>query len=304
LKPFIPFHYNVFDTENLKDGLFSRRRNATFNIKVGDGIYANSRAKFKQGFVSGSKTKKHDIEVSPGFYIFNEITDSIAVWIDSSDVDSLRNYRYSDLNFYYLKKVIERKTTNTIDVLADSLFYAPLGMNFTFFRPLQKYDAKKIVPTEDDRFFRRKLLRGYVHDQAAALSGGVAGHAGVFSNANDLAKFGQMLLNNGFYGKDNFFDWSTVDFFTQTGNQLNRRGLGFDKPEPDTTKISPACKSASLSSFGHSGFTGTYLWIDPEVELVYVFLSNRVHPDAYNRKLIDDNVRTNIQQKIYNAVKN
>ncbi|MFB6342394.1 glycoside hydrolase family 3 N-terminal domain-containing protein [Saccharicrinis sp. FJH62] len=302
LKPYIPFHYMIVNTDNLKDGLFSRRKTSVFNIQVGEGVYVNRYAKFKDGFVSKRKDADHSIEVVPEMYMFDAIKDSIYTWIDTSDVDSTRSYRYSDLNFYYLEKVVDFVTHSTLDVLADSMYYNTLGMNNTMFRPIQQVDLKRIVPTEDDHFFRKRLLRGYVHDQAAAMVGGVAGHAGLFSNATDIAKYGQMLLNDGWYGNTHYFKSSTIDYYTQTGNQLNRRGLGFDKPEPDTSKVSPACLSASLKSFGHSGFTGTYVWIDPQYQIVYVFLSNRVNPDAYNNKLVDENVRTNIQQKIYNAM--
>lgn len=302
LKPYIPFHYLLIDTDKLKDGLFSRKKSRVFNIQVGEGVYVNRNAKFKPGFVSTKKDTAHPIEVVPDFYMFDAIKDSIYTWIDTSDVDSTRSYRYSDLNFYYLERVADFITKTSLDMAADSLYYVPLGMNNTFFKPINKVDINRIVPTEDDLFFRKRLLRGYVHDQAAAMVGGVSGHAGLFSNATDLAKYGQMLLNDGWYGEKRYFSTSTIEYYTQTGNQVNRRGLGFDKPEPDTSKVSPACISASLQSFGHSGFTGTYLWVDPKYDIVYVFLSNRVHPHAYNRKLIEDNVRTDIQQKIYNAM--
>jgi beta-N-acetylhexosaminidase len=302
LKPYIPFHYMIVDTDKLKDGLFSRKKTSEFNIQVGEGVYVSRYAKFKEGLVSKKPDPDHTIEVVPGMYMFDAIKDSIYTWIDTSDVDSTRSYRYSDLNFYYLEKVVDFVMQTTLDSLADALYYSPLGMNNTLYRPIRKIDLQRIVPTEDDHFFRKRLLRGYVHDQAAGMVGGISGHAGLFSNATDMAKYGQMLLNDGWYGNKRYFQNSTVEYYTQTGNQVNRRGLGFDKPEPDTSKISPACLSASLESFGHSGFTGTYVWIDPKYQIVYVFLSNRVNPDAYNRKLIDENVRTNIQQKIYNAM--
>ena len=302
LKPYIPFHYLMLDTENLPDGLFNRRKSGTFSIKVDEGIYANRKVKFRKGFMASKYSNDFSIEVAPKFYTPGFINDSISAWIDSSEVDSSKRYHYCDLNFSYLEKVIEDLTHKKLDRLSDSLFFNPLGMSHTVFKPLNYFTKDEIVPTEDDRLFRKQLIHGYVHDQAAAIVGGVSGHAGLFSNANDLAKFGQMLLNNGWYGDKPYFDWSTIDYYTQTGNLLNRRGLGFDKPEPDTSKVSPACASASLQSYGHSGFTGTYFWIDPKYDLIYIFLSNRIHPDAFNRKLIEENVRTNIQQKIYNAL--
>jgi CubicO group peptidase (beta-lactamase class C family) len=141
-----------------------------------------------------------------------------------------------------------------------------------------------------------------VHDPGAAMMGGVAGHAGLFANANDLAKMMQMYLNEGTYGGKRYLESKTIELFTRKQKGVNRRGLGFDKPETDTTKSSPASHLVSPSSFGHSGFTGTLVWADPEAGIIYVFLSNRIHPDQYNKKLIRENYRTRIQDIIYNAI--
>ena len=171
--------------------------------------------------------------------------------------------------------------------------------------PLNRFPAERIVPTENDIIFRKQLLRGYVHDPGAAMLGGIGGHAGVFSSSNDLAKIMQMYLNGGVYGGRMFISDTTILRFTSCFNCINgnRRGLGFDKPEPDPKKPGPACKLASPKSYGHSGFTGTLVWIDPEYDLVYIFLSNRIHPDQYNQKLIETDVRTRIHEVVYNSVK-
>lgn len=153
-------------------------------------------------------------------------------------------------------------------------------------------------------FFRRQLVHGHVHDPGAAMLGGVAGHAGLFGCANDLAKIMQMYLNNGWYGEDRFIDSSTLATYTSCYNceNENRRGLGFDRPVTDQPGTGPACNDASPHSYGHSGFTGTLAWVDPEYDLVYIFLSNRIHPNQGNTKLIDANLRTRLQQIIYDSI--
>jgi beta-N-acetylhexosaminidase len=169
--------------------------------------------------------------------------------------------------------------------------------------PLNRIPVSRIIPTEYDSVFRKQLLRGYVHDPSAAMLGGVSGNAGLFSDVFDLAALMQMLLQNGTYGGQHYLDSSTVkEFTTCVDCSLNRRGLGFDKPAIDITKESPACKSASPESYGHSGFTGTYVWVDPKYGIVYVFLSNRVASGSADNKLAKLNIRTDIQQVIYDAL--
>jgi CubicO group peptidase (beta-lactamase class C family) len=169
---------------------------------------------------------------------------------------------------------------------------------------LSRFPRERIVPTENDNFYRKQLLQGHVHDQAAAMLGGVSGNAGLFGSANDLAKLMQMFMNGGWYGERRYINESTLKLYTSCYNceEGNHRGFGFNKPVFWEDDEGPACNDASPSSFGHSGFTGTLAWADPEYELVYIFLSNRVHPDMGNNLLIDMNVRTNVQQVIYNAL--
>ena len=168
--------------------------------------------------------------------------------------------------------------------------------------PLDKFKKSQIPPTEDDQIFRMQKVQGYVHDQGAAMLGGVSGHAGLFSNANDIAKIMQMYLWEGYYGDKQYLESATLDLFNTCYfcDDDVRRGVGFDKPQ--LGDVGPTCGCVSMLSFGHSGFTGTFTWADPEQELVYVFLSNRTFPDANNRKIIGSNLRSNIQQVIYNAL--
>lgn len=227
--------------------------------------------------------------------------DSIWSMIHHSKLRDRKDYKYSDLGFYYFKDIIEGISNQPMEDMAGQLFYGPLGMNRTTYKPLDAgFSRTEIVPTETDVLFRGRTIHGYVHDPGAAMMGGVGGHAGVFSNANDLAKYMQMLLNGGHYGGHKFFDEETVDYFTKAHYEDSRRGLGFDKPDPER-RWGSACDSASLASFGHTGFTGTMAFADPEHDLVFIFLSNRIHPTAENKKLISENIRTQIHQAIYDV---
>jgi CubicO group peptidase (beta-lactamase class C family) len=177
-------------------------------------------------------------------------------------------------------------------------------MTRTGYLPLERIPASEIPPTENDAFFRNQLLQGYVHDQSASLSGGVSGHAGLFSNANDLAKLYQMYLNGGVYGGTHYLTEETIAEFTACANcqQGNRRGLGFDKKDPDHKKKSSICNEASLQSYGHTGFTGTMVWIDPERDLIFIFLSNRINPSTENNKLSKLGTRSEIFARLIKAV--
>ncbi|MFC2104976.1 serine hydrolase domain-containing protein, partial [Bacteroidota bacterium] len=183
-------------------------------------------------------------------------------------------------------------------------FYEEIGMNKTTYLPLNKFEKSEIMPTENDHVLRRQLLHGYVHDPGAAMLGGVCGHAGIFSTANDLAKLMQMYLNGGEYGGTKYFNPETIELFTTSPflDNDNRRALGFDKPQMDYSKSGPTCQCVSEKSFGHSGFTGTIAWADPDEQIIYIFLSNRIHPDQDNNKLLQMDVRTDIQQVIYDAI--
>jgi CubicO group peptidase (beta-lactamase class C family) len=248
--------------------------------------------------------KQYSIRVADSMYMKKTYVDSVWKWIYESPLGERGKYVYSDLGPLLLKQLIEKKTDSPFSDYLENKIYQPLGLHDLLFLPLETIDAGRIVPTEEDKVFRGQLLRGYVHDPAAAMLGGVAGNAGLFSDANSLAILMQMVLNQGKYGGRTYLDSATVAQFTSPAypGSTNRRGLLFDKPETDPVKSSPACKSASPKAFGHQGFTGTCVWADPEYNLVYIFLSNRVHPDAANDKLVKLNVRTNVQQVIYDSM--
>ena len=244
--------------------------------------------------------------ISPGLYSIATMEDSLWRWtVDSEMLDKPRrkkrySYRYSDLGFYMMKRLVEKMTNQPIEDFVAQNLYNPLGSSTLGYLPLDRFSAERIIPTENDKYFRNTLVRGTVHDQGAAMIGGVGGHAGVFGSAHDLSKVMQMLLNYGEYGGRRYFNPQTILEFTTTQFEENRRGLGFDKPEPAGN--GPTSDYCSGKTYGHSGFTGTGAWVDPDYDLVYVFLSNRVYPDASNRKLVTTNVRTNIHDVIYRAM--
>ncbi|MDZ7744020.1 MAG: glycoside hydrolase family 3 N-terminal domain-containing protein [Bacteroidota bacterium] len=249
-------------------------------------------------------SEEYPVRVAENFYIKREYKYDIFDSIIFSPPRETHEYKYSDLGFYFLSTIVEYVTNRPFDLYVQENFYEPLGLTNTTFKPLNKFSRERIVPTEDDQSFRHQLLQGDVHDPGAAMLGGVAGHAGLFSNANELAIMMQMLLNQGTYGGRNYINHNIIEEFTrcQFPAYLNRRGIGFDKPLLIFEPEGPNCRSASLASFGHSGFTGTYVWADPENKLIYVFLSNRVHPDANNGKIMRENIRTNLHQAIYDAL--
>ena len=251
-----------------------------------------------------SKTPSADFNttVADEMYIRNDIQDTILNIIKESKLETRQEYKYSDLPFYILKYYLEAYYQNTLHSLTQENLYKPLGANYTGYLPLTRFQKEQIVPTEYDKLWRGQMVQGYVHDQGAAMQGGIGGHAGLFSTANDVAKIMHVFLYNGAYGGEKFFKEATVGKFNTCYycEENVRRGVGFDKPQLETS--GPTCNCVSMSSFGHSGFTGTFAWADPEEEIVYVFLSNRTFPDSNNRKLIRENVRSKIQEVIYEAI--
>ena len=243
-------------------------------------------------------------QVSQHLFILDSYRDTMLQKITDSELRPQKKYKYSDLGLYYIQEIIERKTGMSLDAYCDSIFYHPLGLEHTLFNPLNKYPADQMAPTEKDSYFRHELIQGFVHDQGAAMLGGVGGHAGLFSNTSDMVIIAQMLLQNGQYANHQYLKPATLEDFTRQQFPLNhnRRGLGFDKPLPQRQDGGPTSTRVSGKSFGHSGFTGTYFWVDPKYNLIYIFLSNRVNPSAENRKLIEMGIRTKIQDEIYKII--
>ncbi len=277
LNPFIPFYKEVIDSVSGKplNAYFSTTRDIT-----------------------------HKFRVAEGLYVRNDWEDTLYKRILTSKLSPKDRYVYSDNDFIFLGKVVEAVSGKPLNEYAAETFYQPLKMMTTTFRPRELMPIDLIVPTEDEKHFRQQLIRGDVHDEGSAMFGGVSGHAGLFSNAYDLAQLYQLLLNGGELNGLRIFKKETIDKFTAYNSTISRRGLGFDKPEKDNGARKEPYPSASVSpqTFGHTGFTGTCVWVDPKVNLIYIFLSNRVTPTRNNNKFGQMNIRPNIQEVIYRSI--
>ncbi|MEP0712317.1 MAG: glycoside hydrolase family 3 N-terminal domain-containing protein [Algoriphagus sp.] len=246
--------------------------------------------------------------VSNDMFGMDALRDSIWNWTIESKVTpiprgaSKHAYVYSDLTMYLMQAVVERVVNQPLELFLDQNFYAPLGLTTMTFNPALKMPIDNIAPTENDITWRKRQVQGYVHDQGAAMYGGVAGHAGLFGTANDLAVMMQMMLNKGSYGDVNLISPETIEKFTKNQSRQSRRGWGWDKPNTEVGSGGSAGDLAPKSTFGHTGFTGTCVWADPENNLIYVFLSNRVYPDMTNTKLLKEGTRTEIHDIIYEAM--
>lgn len=240
-------------------------------------------------------------KVADDIYLRPEYSDTIMKKILNQPLGT-KKYLYSDLGYYFVKEIIERESGKKLDQFLYDEIYSKMGLYRTLFNPYQTVNLNKIVATEDDKIYRKQLIKGYVHDPGAAMVGGVGGHAGLFSNSTELAAIMQLFLNKGFYGGMQLLDPKVIAEYTKVQFSGNRRGAGFDKPVLKTG--GGTChETASFESFGHSGFTGTVVWADPKNGLNYVFLSNRVYPSAENKKLISMGTRTEIQRVLNEALK-
>ena len=253
------------------------------------------------------KSKDFNVRVAQGMYIRNDYIDTMYQKILKSKLGPSGKYIYSDNDFIFLGKIVEQISGMTLDEYVAKNFYLPMGLNSIGFHPLDKFDFGLIVPTEFEKNFRQQHLVGDVHDPGSAMFGGVAGHAGLFSNAEDIAAIMQMLLDEGTFHGVRYLKPETVKLFTAYSSSISRRGLGFDKPQKDnltTTDKDPyPSRLASPLTFGHTGYTGTCTWVDPKTSIVYVFLSNRVNPEGgENLKLSRMNIRGEIQDAIYKAI--
>ncbi len=267
-------------------------------------MYTVKKGHYLPGIYSRSPSDSFPLRVAEDLFITRNYADTIYSMITLSEVKGAGKYKYSDLGYYYLKKIIEKKKGMPLDKYVSETFYHPLGLSTMGYKPREHFDLDRIVPTERDTRFRHQLIQGDVHDQGAAMLGGVGGHAGLFSDANDLAVLMQMYLQKGEYAGVHYLDSSVVNEFTRCQYCLdNRRGIGFDKPETGSSKENPVCDCVSPLSYGHTGFTGTLTWADPAKNLVYVFLSNRVYPNADVNKLAKTGIRSKIQEVIYEAIK-
>ena len=280
LQPFIPFWKRTLKKGELNEDLYNDSSEDGYEYQLAEDLYANP-----------------------------ALADSMWNWVVDAPLRKLPkgkkkyDYLYSDMGYYLFFRMAEKLLGQPINKFLEQKFYRPLGLQTLTYLPQEKQFYRQIAPTEEDEIFRDALVCGVVHDQGAAMVGGVAGHAGLFSNAMDLVILMQMNMQMGHYGGYDYFDKATVPQFSARQFHKNRRGMGWDKPDPNLGG-GPTSRYASASTFGHTGFTGTAVWADPENELVYVFLSNRIYPDASNTKLLRTNVRTRVQDLIYESIWN
>ena len=277
LVPFIPFYKETIDsvTGAPKSELYSNKPRPGYGVRVAENVYLRS-----------------------------DWNDTMFSRILNSPLSRKDRYVYSDNDFIFLGKIVEQLSGLTLDQYVEKNFYKPMGLQTTGFKPRSKFPLDKLVPTEQEKHFRQQLTRGDVHDEGASMFGGVAGHAGLFSNSYDLAMLYQMLLNGGEFNGHRYLRAETIRLFTSYHSKVSRRGYGFDKPEKDN-KIRKEPYPSSLASpetFGHTGFTGTCVWVDPKYDLIYIFLSNRVYPTRENPKLSSLSVRGKVQDAIYRAL--
>src|SRR5690606_14546682 len=258
LKPWEPFYIRTLDADKKPDPKYYRT----------------------------SYSKDFNIEISENLFLRSDYQDTIQAIVKDSDLLDKLEYRYSDFPYFILKKFIENHYDKPLDELVQEHFYKSLGANYTMYNPYHIISNSHIIPTEEDNYYRYQRVQGYVHDMGAAMQNGVGGHAGVFSNANDVAKIMQMYLQKGYYGGKRYLKPETLDRFNKTYyiDKKNRRGVGFDKPQ--LKGEGSTCGCVSMDSFGHSGFTGTYAWADPEEEIVYIFLANRTYPTEGDNLLL------------------
>ena len=266
-----------------------------------------NRGELRKGIFKSQPEEQYQVRISKDLYEKNDFKDQIITDIIKSPLLPQKEFVYSDLGFSLFPFMIERLTGKSFTDYLNQEFYKPLGAVTTGFKPYERFPIEQIAPTEKDLTFRKVLSQGFVHDELAALLGGVSGNAGLFSSANDLAKLMQMYLQLGYYGGKQYISSATVKEFTkvQTSEATNRRALGFDRPNPGIRGIKntfPAT-DASASSYGHTGFTGTFTWMDPENQLLFIFLSNRVYPTRNNSGISDLNIRPSMHQAIYDAIK-
>ncbi|MGB1216438.1 MAG: serine hydrolase [Saprospiraceae bacterium] len=253
-------------------------------------------------FYKKEPTLTHQVPVTDKLFMKNTYIQEMWKKIWESELRTNSGYKYSDLGFYMMAEMVKQKSGKSLDDYAMLNFYKPMGLSRSSFNPLNQFTTSEIIPSENDKYFRRQKVHGHVHDMGAAMLGGVSGHAGLFASANDLGIIFQMLLNGGNYGGKQYLQASTVNMFTNRHPSCTRRGIGFDMKQLDGAKSQNVCSEASANTFGHLGFTGTAVWVDKDEDLIYIFLSNRTYPSMNNYKLNKLDIRPRIQSAIYDAI--
>lgn len=302
LPAYLPFYMKAIDLKSCKGGLFRKKQDANHRVQVDANLYACTSFSYKPEWVSDTYSEEYSLQVADSLYLKPEFRKVILNEIVKAPLKG-RSYRYSCLNFILLKEMVEAISGAPMDAYLDSVFYRPMGLTHIAYCPLRYFDKSQIVPTVKEDFLRKGPLQGYVHDEAAAFQGGVSGNAGLFATARDVAQVYQMLLDKGVFGDRRYLSRATCELFLTMKSKESRRGLGFDKPDMEHEESSPCAVEAPASVVGHTGFTGTCAWADPDNDLVFVFLSNRIYPRPFDRKaLMRLNIRPRIQQLMYQSL--
>ena len=297
----ILFYREAIDKESCAGALFRGQRDASHTARIGARTWADASFSFRPGLTSAVRTDSCTWQLADSLWLNPRFKQVCLQQIVEAPLLS-RRYRYSCVGFILLQQLVEARAGMSMDEFLGQEFYRPLGLTHTGFCPVQWEKPVRIVPSSVDDFLRKDTLQGFVHDESAAFMGGVSGNAGLFSTAHEQAVLYQMLLNGGELNGHRFLSAETCRVFTTTLSRASRRGLGFDKPDKRNPRRSPCCEEAPASVYGHTGFTGTCAWVDPDNHLVYVFLSNRIFPHVWNNKLSKLDIRTRIQQAIYRAL--
>ena len=300
-----PFYREAINDSSYTGGFFKARIDANHHLRVDQRLYVVDSFDYKKEYFSPVRTEEYPLQIAENMYVSPTFPKRMLEMIASDKIPLRdRRYRYSCLNFVLLKEMVEKISGMPMDEYLEKEFYAPMGMRSTLYNPLRKYQPEQIVPTIQKDYLRnRKELRGYVHDEIAAFMGGVSGNAGLFSNARDVAKVYQMLVDGGQYEGKRYLSLETCQLFMNKKSRISRRALGFDRPDPQPDK-GPCADEAPKEVVGHTGFTGTCAWADPKNGLVFVFISNRIYPRPFDHKgLMTLKIRPRIQQLMYQALK-
>ena len=299
---YLPFYKKAIDTKSCKGGMYKKYKDANHSVKVANNLYICTNYSFLSEWVSDKETSEYSLKVSDNMYIKPEFKSVILKEIADTPLKG-HSYRYSCLNFMLLKEAVENISGMPMDEFLEENFYKPMGLVHTMYNPLKRYSKDEIIPTVKEDFLRKGPVHGYVHDEAAAMLGGVSGNAGLFSTAKEVATIYQMLLDKGVMGDRRYLTRATCELFLTMKSKNSRRGLGFDKPDKEKPENGYCAPETPASVFGHTGFTGTCAWADPDNDLVFVFLCNRIYPNPCDRKnLMKLKIRPAIQQAIYQAI--
>lgn len=302
LPAYLPFYKKAMDLKSCKGGMYKKYKDVNHKVQVGNSLYICTNYSFLPEWVSDKETPGYSLKVSDNMYVKPEFKEIILKEIADATLKG-HSYRYSCLNFMLLKEAVGNISGQPMDKYLEEKFYKPMGLVHTLYNPLQRYAKDEIVPTVKEDFLRKGPVHGYVHDEAAAMLGGVSGNAGLFSTAKEVATIYQMLLDKGVMGDRRYLTRTTCELFLTMKSKNSRRGLGFDKPDAENPENGYCAPETPASVFGHTGFTGTCAWADPDNDLIFVFLCNRIYPNPCERKnLMKLKIRPAIQQTIYQAI--